>query len=127
MEWGGWKQFGFEGMLLLKTCLKLGLQKPVLGLQAFKSGEAACKSYALPTQETTTHTYHRTLKDTGQRGPPRDSLGQEVVNRGMLLSVVTRELTLMPGWGVFAMITAQRGFRVNHWTPLSAVTSSTPF
>lgn len=75
MEWGGWKQFGFEGMLLLKTCLKLGLQKPVLGLQAFKSGEAACKSYALPTQETTTHTYHRTLKDTGQGGPPRDSLG----------------------------------------------------
>ena len=114
-------------MILLKTCSKLGLQKPVLGLQAFKSGEASWNRCALPTQETTTHTYHRTLKDTGQRGPPRDSLGQEVVNRGMLLSVVTRELTLMPGWGVFAMITAQRGFRVNHWTPLSAVTSSTPF
>ena len=86
MEWGGWKQFHFEGMLLLKTCPKLGLQKPVLGLQAFKSGEAACKSCALPTQETTTHTYHRTLKDTGQGGPPWDSLGQKVVNRGMLLS-----------------------------------------
>ena len=107
--------------------LQAGPTEASVGASGFQIWRSSKQKLCITHSGNHHPTYHRTLKDTGQGGPPRDSLGQEVVNRGMLLSVVTRELTLLPGWGDFTVITALRGFRANHWTPLSAVISSTPF
>lgn len=77
----------------------------------------------------TTHREHHRPHPEGyrKRRASRGKPGPGLVNRGMLLSVVTRELTPLPGRGVFVTIPAPRGFRGDHGAPLTAAILCTPF
>ena len=76
-----------------------------------------------------THREHHRPHPEGYRGrrTSRGKPGPGLVNRGMLLNTVTRELTPLQGRGVFVMIPAPRGCRGDHWAPLMAAILSTPF
>lgn len=76
-----------------------------------------------------THREHHRPHPEGyrKRRTSRGKAGPGLVNRGMLLSVVTRELTPLRRRGVFVTIPAPRGLRGDHWAPLMAAILSTPF
>lgn len=113
------KQIHFEGLLLSKNVPQVGPTKACDGLQNI-SGEDGCKICVLPKECSILRLLQMShegcctrkgLPGHKARGHGMTSPGSASESRARAACGVTKELTLLPGWGVFVIIPARKDFK----------------